>query len=190
MSPTHDSPLGAGLTPTRRLSTPVGLSLSIRKAMFVPRERIYNALRERIKHAFDFHFPATIAHGVFHGERGIRGEPAFYELNGSIQPDGTALLSASGITGKQEHNQGLVPPGVPYSYTVKALFKGSQAPETRSAPGSAPSISQKNSLCAPNPLRRPSERPKISGREITDDTAVMSNLDGGRQQTIHVNIEK
>jgi hypothetical protein len=79
-----------------------------------------------LSHAFEFHFPATVAHGVFHGERGTRGEPAFYELNGPIQPDGTALLSASGITGKQEHNQGLVPPGVPYSYTVKALFKGSQ----------------------------------------------------------------
>ena len=78
-----------------------------------------------LSHAFEFHFPATVAHGVFHGERGSRGEPAFYELNGSIQPDGTALLSASGITGKQEHNQGLVPPGVPYSYTEKALFKGS-----------------------------------------------------------------
>jgi hypothetical protein len=79
-----------------------------------------------LSHAFEFHFPATVAHGVFHGERGTRGEPAFYELNGSIQPDGTALLSASGLTGKQEHNQGLVPPGVPYSYTVKALFKGNQ----------------------------------------------------------------
>jgi hypothetical protein len=79
-----------------------------------------------LSHSFEFHFPATVAHGIFHGERGTRGEPAFYELNGSIQPDGTALLSASGITGKQEHNQGLVPPGVPYSYTVKALFKGSQ----------------------------------------------------------------
>jgi hypothetical protein len=79
-----------------------------------------------LSHSFEFHFPATVAHGVFHGERGTRGEASFYELNGSIQPDGTALLSASGITGKQEHNQGLVPPGVPYSYTVKALFKGSQ----------------------------------------------------------------
>jgi hypothetical protein len=44
---------------------------------------------------------------------------------GLSNPDGTALLSASGITGKQEHNLGLVTPGVPYSYTVKALFKGS-----------------------------------------------------------------
>ncbi len=79
-----------------------------------------------LSHAFEFHFPATITHGTLHGERGTRGEPAFYELNGLIQPDGTALLSASGITGKQEYNQGLVPPGTPYSYTVKVLFKGSR----------------------------------------------------------------
>jgi hypothetical protein len=59
-----------------------------------------------LSHAFEFHFPATVAHGVFHGERGSRGEPAFYELNGSIQPDGTALLSASGITGNKSTTRG------------------------------------------------------------------------------------
>jgi hypothetical protein len=85
-----------------------------------------NPNNQGLSHSFEFHFPAKVAHGVFHGERGNRGEPAFYELNGSIQPDGTALLPASGITGKQVHNQGLVPPGVAYSYTVKARFKGSQ----------------------------------------------------------------
>jgi hypothetical protein len=83
-----------------------------------------NPYNRGLSHAFEFHFPATVTHGVFHGERGTRGEQAFYELNGIIQPDGTALLSASGITRKQEYSQELVPPGTPYSYTVKALFKG------------------------------------------------------------------
>ena len=80
-----------------------------------------NPYHRGLSHAFEFHFPAT----VFHGERGTRGEQAFYELNGIIQPDGTALLSASGITRKQEYSQELVPPGTPYSYAVKATFKGS-----------------------------------------------------------------
>jgi len=79
-----------------------------------------------LSHAFEFHFPATVTHGVFHGERGTRGAPAFYELNGVIQPDGAALLSASGITRKKEYSLELVPPGTPYSYTVKALFKGNR----------------------------------------------------------------
>jgi hypothetical protein len=77
-----------------------------------------------LSHAFEYHFPATVARGALHGERGTRGAPSFYELNGTIQPDGTALLSASGLTGKQEDSQGLVPPGTPYSYVVKAVFKG------------------------------------------------------------------
>jgi hypothetical protein len=84
-----------------------------------------NPNKQGLSHAFEFHFPATVTHGVLHGERGTRGQPAFYELNGPIQSDGTALLSASGLTGKQEYNQGLVPPGTPYSYTVKVAFKGS-----------------------------------------------------------------
>jgi hypothetical protein len=84
-----------------------------------------NPYHRGLSHAFEFHFPATVTHGVFHGERGIRGEQAFYELNGIIQPDGTALLSASGITRKQEYSQELLPPGTPYSYAVKATFKGS-----------------------------------------------------------------
>ncbi len=83
-----------------------------------------NPYNRGLSHAFEFHFPAVVTHGVFHGERGTRGEQAFYELNGIIQPDGTALLSASGITRKQEYSQELVPPGTPYSYTVKAVFKG------------------------------------------------------------------
>jgi hypothetical protein len=85
-----------------------------------------NPYNRGLSHAFEFHFPATVTHGSLHGERGTRGEQGFYELNGFIQPDGTALLSASGITRRQEYSQNLVPPGTPYSYTVKALFKGSR----------------------------------------------------------------
>jgi hypothetical protein len=48
-----------------------------------------NPYNRGLSHAFEFHFPATVTHGVFHGERGTRGEQAFYELNGIIQPDGT-----------------------------------------------------------------------------------------------------
>jgi hypothetical protein len=84
-----------------------------------------NPYHRGLSHAFEFHFPATVTHGVFHGERGTRGEQGSYELSGTIQPDGTALLSASGITRKQEYSQELVPPGTPYSYVVKATFKGS-----------------------------------------------------------------
>jgi uncharacterized protein YjlB len=85
-----------------------------------------NPYNRGLSHAFEYHFPATVTHGNFHGERGTREAQGYYELNGVIQPDGTALLSASGITRKQEYSQGLVPPGTPYSYTVKALFKGNQ----------------------------------------------------------------
>lgn len=74
-------------------------------------------------------FPATVKNGVFHGERGTRGHPQFYELNGKIEADGTASLVVNEITGSQKYNfsAGTNPPagkGVGYSYQVAAKFEG------------------------------------------------------------------
>ena len=73
------------------------------------------------------HFPATVKNGVFHGEWGTRGKPSFYELNGQIDPDGTASLRVDEITGLQKFNfstTNKAPPGrgTGYSYQVAAHF--------------------------------------------------------------------
>jgi hypothetical protein len=88
-------------------------------------------------------FPATVKNGVFHGEHGTRGKPAFYELDGKIGPDGAASLVVNEITGSQKYNfsAGTKAPahkGVSYSYQVAAKFdsqhgtgKSTSDPRTR-----------------------------------------------------------
>jgi len=75
------------------------------------------------------HFAAKVKNGVLHGEHGTRGQPAFYELNGKIEVEGTASLHLDEITGAQKYNfsnsqKGPAGKGVPYSYQVSAKFDG------------------------------------------------------------------
>ena len=79
-----------------------------------------------VAHAFTFQFPAHVKDGVLHGEHGRRGQPAWLELDGKIDPDGSALLHANGITGQREYNIGHTEVGKPYAYDVKARFKEKQ----------------------------------------------------------------
>jgi hypothetical protein len=80
-----------------------------------------------VAQAVVWHFSATVRNGVFHGESGTRGKPSWYELNGRIEPDGTATLRADEITGAQKYNFSKTikaPPGkgVSYSYQVISHF--------------------------------------------------------------------
>lgn len=76
--------------------------------------------------AYTFQFPAQVKDGVLHGEHGTRGQPAWLELEGRIEPSGSATLHARGITGRQEYNLGHVKTGKPYEYDVNAHFAGKQ----------------------------------------------------------------
>jgi hypothetical protein len=73
------------------------------------------------------HLVATVKSGVFHAEKGTRGQPSFYELNGTIQADGTASLRCEEITGDQKYNFSDRPKGPPgkghhYTYEISAHF--------------------------------------------------------------------
>jgi hypothetical protein len=77
------------------------------------------------------HFVATVKNGVFHGEKGVRGQPSFYEMNGTIQADGSASLHVSEITGDQRYNfsdgqKGPPDKGHPYTYEISAHFSERQ----------------------------------------------------------------
>jgi hypothetical protein len=43
--------------------------------------------------AYAWHFSTTVKNGILHGERGNRGMGDFYEINGTIAADGTALYA-------------------------------------------------------------------------------------------------
>jgi hypothetical protein len=79
-----------------------------------------------VARAYTFQFPAHVKDGVLHGEHGTRGKPAWLELTGKIQPDGSAHLHARGITGQREYNLGHMDIGKPYEYDVDAHFQRNQ----------------------------------------------------------------
>jgi hypothetical protein len=71
---------------------------------------------------YSFEFPAVIKDGVLHAEKGVKGQPGWLELNGSISPEGAASLYASGLVGAAEMAVGHRPPGTQYGYHVDVQF--------------------------------------------------------------------
>ena len=69
---------------------------------------------------------AQVKDGFLRGEFGTEGNPAWLRLQGPIQPDGSAMLHAQGITGDPKYNASGAPRGAPFAYTVAARFEGSQ----------------------------------------------------------------
>ncbi|HET7884015.1 MAG TPA: caspase family protein [Acetobacteraceae bacterium] len=66
---------------------------------------------------------ATIRNSVLHGEGGTKGQPNYLTLDGQVQPDGVALLTAAGLTGASQFSVGHVPPGSHFGFHVKAKFE-------------------------------------------------------------------
>jgi hypothetical protein len=69
---------------------------------------------------------AKVKNGVLHGELGTRGAPDWYELDGKIEADGTAILRTTGFTGNPAYTGATGHPrsGIPYEYQVIAHFDG------------------------------------------------------------------
>src|SRR5260370_21692575 len=55
---------------------------------------------------FVFNFPATVKNGVLHGEHGTKGAVNWLVIDGKIDPSGTAILHANGITGLPDSTLG------------------------------------------------------------------------------------
>jgi len=69
-------------------------------------------------------FRAKIKNGVLHGESGVRDVAKWFQLNGQIAADGTAILRANGLTGDPAYNLGHGPSDKPFEYEVIAQFDG------------------------------------------------------------------
>ncbi len=71
---------------------------------------------------YTYRFPATVTGSILHGLNGVAGQPASMTLDGPIQPDGTALLLAQGLTGSPDYTVGHVTRATPYTYHMQAHF--------------------------------------------------------------------
>jgi hypothetical protein len=73
---------------------------------------------------YTWEFPSTIASGNFHGEHGTAGQPGYLLIEGKINDDGSAKLSANGLVNSRKYATGIfTTQGADYSYNIKAEFK-------------------------------------------------------------------
>jgi hypothetical protein len=74
---------------------------------------------------YSFRFVSVVKNGVLRGLYGTEGQPASLKLDGTIAPDGTGRLYATGHTGSKEYVPGRdTPRGTEYSYNIEAHFTG------------------------------------------------------------------
>lgn len=71
---------------------------------------------------YTYRFDVIISGGALVGRYGVAGQPGSLRLEGTVQPDGTAELSARGLTGHPDYAANRPREGTPYAYQVAARF--------------------------------------------------------------------
>lgn len=73
---------------------------------------------------YSFRFDSMVKGGVLHGEKGNKGKPGWFQLDGKIDSEGKARFYADGLVGASEVAVGHRPAGTSYGYHVDASFSG------------------------------------------------------------------
>lgn len=71
---------------------------------------------------FSYHFDSTVRDGLLHGEKGDKGQPGWFQLDGRIPDDGAASLYAEGLVGAAPFAVGQRPKGTQYGFHVASMF--------------------------------------------------------------------
>jgi hypothetical protein len=71
---------------------------------------------------FTWRYGATVKNGYFVGQYRNEGQSPSMSLKGTINADGSASLSARGISGDADHNMKFAPAQTPISFEVRARF--------------------------------------------------------------------
>jgi hypothetical protein len=74
---------------------------------------------------------AEIKDGVFSREKGDKGKPGWFSLNGRVQPDGTVEIFARGIVPSSRLAAGNVPVGTAYGYPIMGRLEGAKGTGVR-----------------------------------------------------------
>jgi hypothetical protein len=69
---------------------------------------------------YSYAFPSLVKAGVLRGEHGRKNEPGWYQIDGTIGPDGAAMLYAEGLVGAAPYAVGHQAAGTQYGYHVDA----------------------------------------------------------------------
>ena len=71
---------------------------------------------------YSYKFSSLVKDGALHGEKGTKGKPGWFQLEGKVLADGEAKIYADGLVGASEAAVGHVPAGTQYGYHVDAKF--------------------------------------------------------------------
>jgi hypothetical protein len=71
---------------------------------------------------FSYHFDATVRDGLLHGEKGDKGQPGWFQLDGRIPDDGAASLYGEGLVGAAPFAVGQRPKGTQYGFHIASVF--------------------------------------------------------------------
>lgn len=71
---------------------------------------------------YSWNFNVSIQGSVLHGQHGSPGQPNYMTLDGKLQDDGSAVLTARGLTGNPNYTAGRVAEMTPFVYHVDAMF--------------------------------------------------------------------
>jgi hypothetical protein len=74
---------------------------------------------------------AEVKDGVFSGEKGDKGKPGWYSLNGKVHPDGAVEIFARGIVPSSRLAAGNVPVGTAYGYPITGRLEGTKGTGAR-----------------------------------------------------------
>jgi hypothetical protein len=74
---------------------------------------------------------ADVKGGVFSSEKGDKGKPGWYSLNGKVLPDGAVEIFARGIVPSSRLAAGNVPVGTAYGYPISGRLEGAKGTGAR-----------------------------------------------------------
>jgi curli biogenesis system outer membrane secretion channel CsgG len=81
--------------------------------------------------SYHIHLKARVKEGVFHGQQGTDGIGPFLTLDWKINLDGSAYISANGLTGDPKYTiGGKFPKNSPYTYHIDANFSDFRATDS------------------------------------------------------------
>jgi hypothetical protein len=69
---------------------------------------------------YSFEFDSIVKSGALHGEKGVKDQPGWLQLDGNISPDGSANLYVKGRVGAAAFAVGQRPAGTEYGYHIDA----------------------------------------------------------------------
>jgi hypothetical protein len=81
--------------------------------------------------AFTLRYKAEVKNGVIHGQYGTKDQPGSQSIDGQIEPNGTAMLTASGLVGNPEMAYKQKRQNHQYNYKVSARFEGNKGTGSR-----------------------------------------------------------